>query len=117
MTVPHSDGDYQVSNTGKVKSMERTAWNGRVEHKLRERILKQINSPGPYMSVNLFGRVEMVHRLVLEAFVGPCPDGMECCHYDGNPKNNNLDNLRWDTPKSNQGDRYKHASEQNGVSK
>lgn len=42
-----------------------------------------------------------VHRLVLEAFVGPCPAGMEACHGDGNPLNPALDNLRWDTPKRN----------------
>src|SRR5215469_11602400 len=38
-------------------------------------------------------RDRFVHILVLEAFVGPCPSGMECCHGDGNPKNNNLSNL------------------------
>lgn len=49
------------------------------------------------------------HRLILLAFVGPCPDGMECCHNDGNPENNRLDNLRWDTPKGNMADRTKHG--------
>jgi hypothetical protein len=29
---------------------------------------------------------------------------MECCHNDGNPANNNLNNLRWDTRKSNVAD-------------
>ena len=38
-----------------------------------------------------------VHRLVLITFVGPCPEGMECCHKDDNPLNNRLENLRWDT--------------------
>lgn len=54
------------------------------------------------------GRSEFVHRLVLEAFVGPCPDGMECCHDDGNPENNHLSNLRWDTRQANSLDRIKH---------
>jgi hypothetical protein len=40
----------------------------------------------------------LVQRLVLETFVGPCPDGMEACHYpDSNKANNALSNLRWDT--------------------
>ena len=39
----------------------------------------------------------MVHRLVLEAFVGPCPDGMTCDHIDQNRANNRLSNLRWAT--------------------
>lgn len=42
-----------------------------------------------------------VHRLVLETFVGPCPPGMQACHYDGNRANNALNNLRWDTSKNN----------------
>lgn len=52
----------------------------------------------------------LVHRLVLESWVGPCPDGCTACHNDGNPMNNDLDNLRWDTPKSNTMDRYKHGT-------
>ena len=51
-----------------------------------------------------------VHKLILEAFVGPCPPGLECCHNDGNPHNNKLDNLRWDTKKANWNDRRKHGT-------
>lgn len=51
-----------------------------------------------------------VHRLVLEAFVGSCPEGMQGCHGDGNRQNNSLDNLRWDTAKSNCNDRNLHGS-------
>lgn len=50
-----------------------------------------------------------VHRLVLTVFVGPCPKGMECCHYDGNYGNNALSNLRWDTKKSNAADTERHG--------
>jgi hypothetical protein len=49
-----------------------------------------------------------VHRLVLEAFVGPCPDGMECCHEDGDSTNNRVDNLRWDTHEANVRERLEH---------
>lgn len=51
-----------------------------------------------------------VHRVVLEAFVGPCPIGMEGCHFDGDPTNNNLENLRWDTPESNRTDLDRHGT-------
>lgn len=51
-----------------------------------------------------------VHRLVLEAFVGPCPEGMECRHLDGNPANNKLDNLKWGTRKENQDDSKRHGT-------
>jgi HNH endonuclease len=45
-----------------------------------------------------------MHRLILETFVGPCPPGLVCCHADGNPANNRLSNLRWDTPAANVAD-------------
>lgn len=47
-----------------------------------------------------------VHTLVLEAFVGPRPEGMQACHYPDHDKTNNrLDNLRWDTQSNNLRDR------------
>lgn len=51
-----------------------------------------------------------VHRLVLEAFVGPCPPDHECRHLDGNPRNNRLDNLAWGTRQENQDDRVRHGT-------
>jgi hypothetical protein len=51
-----------------------------------------------------------VHRLVLEVFVGPRPEGLECCHWDGNRKNNRLENLRWDTRASNEADARRHGT-------
>lgn len=50
------------------------------------------------------------HVLVLEAFVGPRPLGMEACHDDNDGLNNALENLRWDTPVNNQRDRFKHGT-------
>lgn len=55
-----------------------------------------------------------VHRLVLETFVGPCPDGMVACHNDGNPLNNYVGNLRWDTHENNCRDKRKHGTENHG---
>lgn len=56
------------------------------------------------MSINKF-----VHRLILETFIGPCPDRMECRHLDGDPLNNNLDNLCWGTKRDNFLDAVKHG--------
>lgn len=50
-----------------------------------------------------------VHRLVLEAFVGPCPPGLVCCHNDGDTSNNRPSNLRWDTVASNRADTARHG--------
>jgi HNH endonuclease len=51
-----------------------------------------------------------VHKLVLLTFVGECPEGMESCHRDGNPLNNSLENLRWDSRTANGYDRLKHKT-------
>lgn len=51
-----------------------------------------------------------VHRLVLLAFVGPCPPGMECCHENGVRTDCRLSNLRWDTPTANNRDRARHGT-------
>lgn len=59
-----------------------------------------------HLQVRLQGRTRSVHRLVLEAFVGPRPPGMVACHGpDRDPANNRVTNLRWDTRKANSGDR------------
>lgn len=57
------------------------------------------------------GYPRLVHRLVLEAFVGPCPEGMECRHFpDRNPRNNRRENLRWGTPVENAHDQVVHGT-------
>jgi predicted XRE-type DNA-binding protein len=55
-----------------------------------------------------------VHRLVLEAFIGLCPEGMEACHNNGVKTDNRLDNLRWDTLSNNQLDRVRHGTDIRG---
>lgn len=75
--------------------------------------LKPIHRQG-YLSVNLAkgGKktVCRIHRLVLEVFVGPCPEGHVACHGDGDRANNDLANLRWDTPKANSDDALRHGT-------
>lgn len=62
-----------------------------------------------------------VHRLVLEAFVGPCPPGLEARHLDGNGHNNARTNLAWGTHRENIADRTRHGrtarGERNGRAK
>ncbi len=52
-----------------------------------------------------------IHRIVLETFVGSIPYGQESCHNDGNPANNKLKNLRYDTLSNNGLDRVKHGTQ------
>lgn len=47
--------------------------------------------------------------MILEAFEGPCPDGEECRHLDGDPTNNLPDNLAWGTHKQNCEDTVRHG--------
>lgn len=106
--VPGLAGWYEVSDQGRVRSLDRTLHDviGRT-YRLAGRLL----TPCPrrkdkgHLSVLLSrgGRVRnaLVHRLVLEAFVGPCPPGMVACHQNDVATDNRLANLRWDTHKAN----------------
>ena len=62
-----------------------------------------------------------VHRLVLDNFVEEKPAGKQCAHYDGNPQNNCVWNLRWASAKENIDDRKRHGrtacGERQGLSK
>lgn len=55
-----------------------------------------------------------VHRVVCETWHGPCPEGHECLHSDGNPRNNHPENLRWGTRKANVFDMARHGTSQHG---
>jgi len=63
-----------------------------------------------YLRVQICRKDYYVHRLVLEAFKGRQQEGMQACHNDGNPLNNAIENLRWDTPKNNSADKIKHGT-------
>ncbi|MDE2095639.1 MAG: HNH endonuclease [Patescibacteria group bacterium] len=56
-----------------------------------------------------------IHRLVLEAFIGPCPDGYEGCHKNGNKADNRLPNLRWDSRRGNYADNYQNGTVPCGI--
>lgn len=56
-----------------------------------------------------YGRI-YIHRGVCELFNGPCPDGMECRHLDGNIHNNRASNLCWGTPQENSDDKQRHGT-------
>ena len=50
------------------------------------------------------------HRLLLHAFVSPCPEKCEALHINGNKLDNRLENLRWGTRKENVADAIKHGT-------
>ena len=112
------EGFYEVSNLGIVKGVTRIieCSNGTMKTIKGKQRKPSVNERG-YLSVPLYQdnrpKNKFVHSLVLEAFVGPCPVGLEGCHNDGNPANNTLENLRWDTPSNNQLDRITHGTHNN----
>lgn len=110
------EGRYEVSDMGRVRSVTRTYLRGgcKKEQTVYGRILKTYIDPCGYPKLKVGERVPFVHLLVLEAFVGPRPEGMQACHNNGNPEDNRLSNLRWDTPKANVADRLKHGTYQFG---
>lgn len=117
---------YQVSNFGRFKSL---ATARPVKRKrpipVYDRILTQAKFYGRdrqgkkrttplALMVNpcINGKMhyKYIHALVLTAFVGPKPEGMECCHIDGNPLNNHVSNLRWGTHSDNMQDSIRHGT-------
>ncbi len=120
------EGWYRVSNQGRIKSLEKhvPTKDGLVKH-LKERVLKawifRPNGIPTYFMVSLWkgqgkgtGKYKYVHSLVLEAFSGSRPKGMQCRHLDGNGFNNDLGNLAWGTVKENAGDRMRHGTSGKG---
>lgn len=99
--------EYEVSNTGRVRSLTRTHLqkNGRRRTiKGVEKVL-QVNIDG-YHVVTLYHEsrfhMKRVPVLVLEAFVGPRPSHKHVAmHLDNNKLNNNLSNLKWGTDSEN----------------
>lgn len=96
---------YEVSSHGRVRS-----WSAKKQGKC----LRLFSDRNGYLQVKLFTERSVktigVHVLVLTAFVSPRPDGSECRHLDGNPKNNSISNLKWGTKKENGQDRVRHGT-------
>lgn len=104
--VPGFEGSYQVSNYGRVLSVERTCSNGRWTRRVRQRIMKQnisMSKGKPESCCVKLSRPEGRHeyatvgRLVLSAFVRPAKPG-EIAHFlDGDPTNARVENMEWST--------------------
>lgn len=102
------EGLYQVSNKGRVKSMDRYANNNGTLQFRPERILKQnIQNTGTNkrcaVTLSKDGKITRirVHRLVAAAFIPNPENKPHIDHIDTDSTNNAVENLRWVTPKEN----------------
>lgn len=118
LPIPGYEGFYSVSDAGRVRSEPRAVANAGIfkaakTQAIRGCVLAQtVNSFGyRYVSLARDGRHKRcrVHQLVLLAFVGPRPTGLQGCHGDGDPANNARTNLRYGTPRDNAEDRVRHG--------
>lgn len=119
-TIPQFPG-YRIGDDGSVWSCRRPVGLGygggfKVIETTVWHLLKPKPSRGGYLQVTLSHRkVRKVHRLVLEAFVGPRPPRHEACHFpDRDVTNNRLSNLRWATKSDNMRDRLLHGTDNRG---
>lgn len=86
-----SDARYEVSDQGYVKNV-----------KTGEITRGHLNDRGYYVFSLTKNKVKRVGRMVLETFVGPCPNGCECSHKNTVKTDNRLENLEWSSPDDNQ---------------
>jgi hypothetical protein len=102
---------YEVSDLGRVRSLGRVQlignrWGQMMQRRKGPKILKATMAAHRGFVVNLYPeggdrKTAEVSLLVLEAFVGPRPDGLHGLHRDDDKCNNRLDNLYWGTRSQN----------------
>lgn len=114
--IPGLEGHYDVSDQGRVRSLRKRGLSrGVYPYDVVRRpplILRPARMGGGYPGVYLPDRPARVrvHRLVLEAFVGPCPPGHEGAHLNGVRHDNRLANLAWKTKLGNADDKRRHGT-------
>lgn len=110
-TIPGLETPYEVSNFGGVRSFK--------QNSAGKLLAVQIRKRDDYRTVSLsnYGvqKSHKVHALVMAAFVGPRPDGMDIRHLDGDKGNNDRTNLAYGTRVENMGDMREHGTHANTV--
>ncbi len=103
--------NYFINKDGQIWSIPRKNSLGRMRRGFWLKFA--INNNGycnVVLTVNSCRHTCTIHRLVLQTFVGSCPEGMEACHNNGNKQDNWVENLRWDTRSENAFDTIRHGT-------
>lgn len=111
--IPSAPGYYADIHDGEI-------WSTKSRHgKVAARKLASADLKGyRQVALHLDGRLrsKRVHRLVCEAAWGPCPEGMECRHLNGDRADNRAENLAWGLPADNYRDQIEHGRAARGLS-
>lgn len=118
--IPGFVGVYQASNSGRIRSLGKLLGSPSFRFRYKTvTVLKSHRDHRGYFKLILScqegKRSFLVHRLVLMAFAGECPEGMEGAHIDGNKENNVADNLVWKTRLENIRDKHAHGTMRHGI--
>jgi DNA-binding XRE family transcriptional regulator len=101
------EGFYEVSNLGRVRSLDRVVETSTGKRKHKGKLLKQARTASGYPIVCLRKEGKQlnqyVHRLVAVAFLGQPPEGHVVCHGPKGQQCNKVTNLSWGTMKKNHG--------------
>jgi hypothetical protein len=104
------EGFYEVSDQGRVRSLDRISRDGSFRQGVLLRRKTNLTYPCVGLSKDGKARYISIHRLVLLAFAGPAPDGMVGCHINGIASDARLVNLRWATASDNEADKKIHGT-------
>ena len=100
---------YRVGTDGSYWSFRRSQWKRMFPKPEESGYVRVSPCNGRGIPTRFF-----LHQLVLFAFVGPCPPGMECRHKNGKKADNRRHNLAWGTPKENGEDKVRHGNSLKG---
>lgn len=108
------EGHYEVSNLGRVRSLDRIVNNhGKSDRRVGKIRVLTPNDSGHLLLIlyrdGVRDRVQ-VHRLVALAFLGHGLDGQVVCHRNGQPADNHVENLYWGTLSENMRDAIRHGT-------
>lgn len=126
--IPGYEGLYEASSLGRIRSLGRTISHHRrkpdgstveIRFDVKPRILRSDPNKG-YLNAKIYNahgeRFNTgVHRLVCLTFHGPCPDGHQAAHLNGDRKDNRAKNLTWATPTENARHRAWHGTTIQGI--